>query len=135
MSGADPNICEASSGDSPLMLAVRKEIHRNDTNILLRFGADVNCLNIKKQSALMIACQLGRVEIVKVLVSKGAHLSLEWEIPVQIKEPANSEDGVCDTMDDGSHALRDIVVDGEKDTTHSPSQDHDVIYPKKLVTF
>ncbi|KAH9515578.1 hypothetical protein Btru_011435 [Bulinus truncatus] len=157
-SGADPNICEASSGDSPLMLAVRKEsIEMIQT--LVRFGADVNCLNIKKQSALMIACQLGRVEIVKVLVLKGAHLSASDAFSKTAvmyaaekknnhivdylqrlltrsgvgdtstnQEPANSEDGVCGTMDDGSHALRDIVVDGEKDTTHSPSQDHDVIF-------
>ncbi|KAH9515580.1 hypothetical protein Btru_011437 [Bulinus truncatus] len=151
-SGADPNICEASSGDSPLVLAVRKKsIEMIQT--LLRFGADVNCLNIKKQSALMIACQLGRVEIVKALVLRGAYLSASDAFSKTAvmyaaekehnhivdylqglgdtntnQEPANSEDGVCDTMDNGSHALRDIVVDGERDTTHPPSQDHDVIF-------
>ncbi|KAM4722956.1 KN motif and ankyrin repeat domain-containing protein 4 [Rhinophrynus dorsalis] len=63
------NLCATQGGQTALMLGVSHG--RSDmVNVLLNCGADVNLQDEDGESALMIACQLGNVEIVKLLLAQ-----------------------------------------------------------------
>ncbi|KAJ5640755.1 hypothetical protein N7528_000380 [Penicillium herquei] len=62
-------------GDTSLILASREKTSAM-VSLLLEFGAEVNATNKKGRTALMEACLWGRLESVKILLSKGADRSL-----------------------------------------------------------
>jgi len=73
--GADVNATD-SSGNTPLIICVDQGGSLDLVSILLEYGARVNATNLAGRSALSAAAELGRVDIVKKLLAKGANIQI-----------------------------------------------------------
>ena len=73
--GADPNIADGE-GATCIHHAVVRGCSKETLQIIIEYGADVNAINKKSSTALMIACQKGNVEAINVLLNAGADINI-----------------------------------------------------------
>jgi uncharacterized protein len=64
--GADPNLCDEDSSDSPLIYAVRKQ-NTEIVDLLVKSGANINYQNTNGDTAISIAQSIGNTKIIKIL--------------------------------------------------------------------
>jgi len=66
------NIEQLYEEQTPLMFAVKLQ-HLEIADILIRYGVDVNTLNVEQESALFFCAKNGDLEILKFLIANGAN--------------------------------------------------------------
>ena len=64
--GANPNLCDEDSSDSPLIYAVRKQ-NIKLVELLIKSGANINYRNTCGDTAVSIAQSIGNTQIVSIL--------------------------------------------------------------------
>ena len=69
--GANPNIRDEDD-DSCLFHAIRGVCSKDDLQVIINHNADVNVLNKKNHTALIMACLNGKADAVNVLLNAGA---------------------------------------------------------------
>lgn len=75
--GSDPNQ-QNMHGETPLMETVRYDTCQlRDVERLLDWGADLNFANTEGYTALMLACERGHIDAVRLLIKRGANLHLQ----------------------------------------------------------
>jgi ankyrin repeat protein len=65
-SGADPNLRDEDSSDSPLIYAVRKQ-NTEIVDLLVKSGANINYQNTNGDTAISIAQSISNTKIIKIL--------------------------------------------------------------------
>ena len=70
--GADPNIAD-DYGETCLHDAVRGGYSKKILQAIINYGADVNATNKNNRTALMIACKMGNIDVICVLLNAGAN--------------------------------------------------------------
>lgn len=73
--GVDPNYRD--SKDNTLLYTAVKNNYPDIIRLLLKYNANVNQLNMGRESVIHLAARLGNVEICKLLLTLGASLSIE----------------------------------------------------------
>ncbi|MCR8559645.1 ankyrin repeat domain-containing protein [Mucilaginibacter sp. BJC16-A38] len=95
--GADPNLQDSEYGDSPLMEAAKLEnpISGSDPRflkLLLKHGGDPNAMQNgpkkTRRTPLMIACEAGDLDYMKILVDAGAKVDMVNEYGSSLLESA-----------------------------------------------
>ena len=76
--GADPMIAD-DNGDTCLHHAVREHCSKEDLQVMINPTSDVNVLNKKNRTALMMACLNGNVDAANVLLTAGAETNIADE--------------------------------------------------------
>lgn len=79
--GAKPNDVEMAEGSTPLLYAMDKG-KREETKLLLQYGADVNATDEQKRLPLMQAVVKGDVEMAKMMKSQGARIDEQGLVSV-----------------------------------------------------
>lgn len=72
LAGASPHYVGGLMQNAPLLALFAHEGFEDMVNLLIEFGADVNCRNADGITPLMFACQKGRSEVARTLVQHGA---------------------------------------------------------------
>ena len=72
---ADPNIADID-GDTLLHIAVQKNVSSETLQVIIDNMADVNVVNYDGKTALLLACSLGQMKSVNVLLKAGADSSI-----------------------------------------------------------
>ena len=111
--GADVNATD-SNGNTPLIICVEQDGSMDLICILLEFGARVNATNLAGRSALSAAAELGRVDIVKKLLAKGANL--------QLIERANCKEEMLKFLDEYDERQRSFLDSSEFKRKYSELQ-------------
>lgn len=71
-SGADVNARSSRTGTTPLLLAARKAESLPVVSLLVAKGADVNAIETSGVNAVILAAAAGNVDVLKLLLAKGA---------------------------------------------------------------
>ena len=70
------NIQDNVTGNTPLMFAIIEDVHNDIVIAIINKGVNVNLQNNDGDTALMIACANGNVQIVNTLIKAGANVDL-----------------------------------------------------------
>ena len=73
--GADSNIADVK-GDTLLHFAVQKDVDQETLQAIIDHCADVNAINHRYESALLLACKTVQKEAVSLLLTAGADISI-----------------------------------------------------------
>ena len=80
--GADPKIV-SSNGQTCLHSAVHGRCHKEVLQALIDHGPDVNVANNDKETGLLIACQLGTIDAINVLLNAGQIQILQIKMAIR----------------------------------------------------
>ena len=70
--GADPNIADSLCGKTWIHWAVKGGCSKETLQAIINLGADVNATNEYKSTALMMACEIGNIDAINVLLNAKA---------------------------------------------------------------
>ncbi|KAF0685181.1 Aste57867_22883 [Aphanomyces stellatus] len=109
------------NGNSPLMLASRHENSRSLENIqfLLERGAEIDAVNKKHETALVIACNAGCVGIVKLLLEKYADIDVVDENGVPWFGGGDESTKINKNMVNGQGTILNLLVSEAQDRANS----------------
>jgi len=92
MDDCDVNVPDTASGWTPLLRCASMNGKKEVIDLLIKFGAKVNMLDLEGKSALMIAVISGNQPVVQILIEHGADITVKNEYGKGIYEMAFSMD-------------------------------------------